>query len=384
MPRNGVCEPASRKEQSLPSCVGGVHRALHHRTSRGAARRHQRDRNATHNGVCEPASRKEQTLPSCVGGVHRALHHRTSRGAARRHQRDRNATHNGVCEPAPRKEPTLPSCVGGVHRARHHRTSRGAARRHQRDRRHARETCTWRPRLPCTFRDARRTCRAWCHLRKFHAHLRELHSASRHLRLGGILQSTSGSGFHCIRRGNLLWISRRNSAFWRGSRHSALIHKEKTNEPLQHLHCWRQTPPLRGSVVPAKLLVSGIHVSSFQSDMECDVYVRMNVYVNAALSSGTNMVPKVCMTSTTWRLRLLQHLPSLMVHHSHLWCTSRDVLGTVSCLLCGSCCCCPSCDLHGRGRVGCSGTRHHERSCTAMIHSAPPAVTYELLLFHPL
>ena len=49
--------------------------------------------NATYSGLCEPASRKEQTLPSCVGGVHRAPHHRISRGAARRHQRDRRHFH---------------------------------------------------------------------------------------------------------------------------------------------------------------------------------------------------------------------------------------------------------------------------------------------------
>ena len=61
---------------------------------------------------------------------------------------------------------------------------------------------------------------------------------------------------------------------------------------------------------------------------------------------------------------LLQHLPSLMVHHLHLWCTSWDVLDTVSCILCGSSCCCPCCDLHGRGRVGCSGIRYHVWSCT--------------------
>ena len=61
---------------------------------------------------------------------------------------------------------------------------------------------------------------------------------------------------------------------------------------------------------------------------------------------------------------LLQHLPSLMVHHLHLWCTSCDVLGTVSCMPRGSSCCCPCCDLHGRGRVGCSGIRYHIWSCT--------------------
>ena len=88
-----ICEPASRKKPTLPSCVGGGHRVPHHRTSRGAARRHQRDRDATHNGVREPASRKKPTLPSCVGGGHRVPRHRTSRGEARRHQRDWDAMH---------------------------------------------------------------------------------------------------------------------------------------------------------------------------------------------------------------------------------------------------------------------------------------------------
>ena len=33
--------------------------------------------------------------------------------------------------------------------------------------------------------------------------------------------------------------------------------------PDEYLHCWRQTLPLRGSVVPAKLSACGIHFTSF-------------------------------------------------------------------------------------------------------------------------
>ena len=41
--------------------------------------------------------------------------------------------------------------------------------------------------------------------------------------------------------------------------------------------------------VPAKFSASGIHVTSFQSNMESDVYSRKNLYVNVVLSGGTNM-----------------------------------------------------------------------------------------------
>ena len=61
----------------------------------------------------------------------------------------------------------------------------------------------------------------------------------------------------------------------------------------RHHHCWRRTLPSRGSVVPAKLPASGIHVTSFQSNMECNVYIRKYLYVNVVLSSGTNTVPEV-------------------------------------------------------------------------------------------
>ena len=35
------------------------------------------------------------------------------------------------------------------------------------------------------------------------------------------------------------------------------------------------------------------HVTSFQSNTECDVYMRKNLYVNVVLSSGTNIVLEV-------------------------------------------------------------------------------------------
>ena len=40
--------------------------------------------------------------------------------------------------------------------------------------------------------------------------------------------------------------------------------------------------PLRGSVVPAKLSAGGVHVTSFQSNKECDVYIH-NVFVRQTL-----------------------------------------------------------------------------------------------------
>ena len=50
-----------------------------------------------------------------------------------------------------------------------------------------------------------------------------------------------------------------------------------------------------------------------------------------------------------------RHPCSSTCHHS--WCTtftctSCDVLGTVSCILCGSSCCCSRCDQRGRGTNG--------------------------------
>ena len=53
----------------------------------------------------------------------------------------------------------------------------------------------------------------------------------------------------------------------------------------KYFHCWRQTLLLRGSVVLAKLSASGIHVTSFQSNMKCDVYARQHFNANVVLSS---------------------------------------------------------------------------------------------------
>ena len=60
-----------------------------------------------------------------------------------------------------------------------------------------------------------------------------------------------------------------------------------------HCHCWHETLPLRGSVVPATLSASGIHVTSVQSNMQSDFYVRKNLCVNVVLSSGTNVILEV-------------------------------------------------------------------------------------------
>ena len=80
------------------------------------------------------------------------------------------------------------------------------------------------------------------------AHLRNLHSASRHLRLGGRdLTENIMKWFSLHPRGRVLWISQRNSASWRGLRHSAHDCSNSKGEDQrahrQHLHCWRQTPP---------------------------------------------------------------------------------------------------------------------------------------------
>ena len=52
-------------------------------------------------------------------------------------------------------------------------------------------------------------------------------------------------------------------------------------------HCWRQTIPLRGSVVPAVPFCQRIHVTPFLSNMEGDVNIRKKLYVDIVLSSGT-------------------------------------------------------------------------------------------------
>ena len=49
--------------------------------------------------------------------------------------------------------------------------------------------------------------------------------------------------------------------------------------------------PSRGSVVPAKFSACGIHVTSFQSIMGCDVRIRKNLY---AVERGTHMVKVLC------------------------------------------------------------------------------------------
>ena len=41
-----------------------------------------------------------------------------------------------------------------------------------------------------------------------------------------------------------------------------------------------------GSVVPVKLSACKIHVTSFQSNRECDVYIRNYLHVNVVLSNG--------------------------------------------------------------------------------------------------
>ena len=62
--------------------------------------------------------------------------------------------------------------------------------------------------------------------------------------------------FSLYPRGSLLWTSQRNSASWHALRHSThdrcISQKEDQRAHRQHLHCWRQTPPLWS--LPASLL----------------------------------------------------------------------------------------------------------------------------------
>ena len=61
------------------------------------------------------------------------------------------------------------------------------------------------------------------------------------------------------------------------------------------VHCGRQNASVcAGSVVLAKHSACGVHVTSFQSTRECDVYTLKYLHVNGVLSSGTNKVPEVC------------------------------------------------------------------------------------------
>ena len=42
-------------------------------------------------------------------------------------------------------------------------------------------------------------------------------------------------------------------------------------------HCWSQTLPLRGNVVPAKLSASGSRDTPFQSDIKCNVFLPQQI-----------------------------------------------------------------------------------------------------------
>ena len=115
--------------------------------------------------------------------------------------------------------------------------ARGEARRHQQDWRQAQSD----PDCPVFFgtHDGRVA---------HSAHLRKLHSASRHFRLGGRdLTEYIMKWFSLHPRGRLLWISQRNSDSCHGLRHSAHdccnSQGEDQRAHRQHLHCWRQTPP---------------------------------------------------------------------------------------------------------------------------------------------
>ena len=52
---------------------------------------------------------------------------------------------------------------------------------------------------------------------------------------------------------------------------------------------WSETPPLRNSVIPAKLSAVKIRVTTFLRNRTRDVYARKNFNANVVLSGGTSM-----------------------------------------------------------------------------------------------
>ena len=71
------------------------------------------------------------------------------------------------------------------------------------------------------------------------------------------------------------------------------------------------TLPVRGSVVQTKLSASGMHVSSFR--MERDVYIRKNMYANAVLSSDTYIFHEVYARMTKELMASAQSAMSIKV-----------------------------------------------------------------------
>ena len=70
---------------------------------------------------------------------------------------------------------------------------------------------------------------------------------------------------------------------------SFACNKDQTGCSTDDFSSWSETPPLRGSVVPAKLSAVKIHVTTFLRNRTCDVYARKNFNANVVLSGGTNM-----------------------------------------------------------------------------------------------
>ena len=237
-------------------------------------------------------------------------------------------------------------------RSRPYHRARGEARRHQQDRRQAHGD----PDCPVRFgtHDGRVA---------HSAHLRKLHSASRHLRLGGRdLTEYIMKWFSLHPRGRVLWISQRNSASWRGLRHSAhdccSSQGEDQRAHRQHLHCWRQTPPFWP--LPAFLLR---HIWLCQLDSELYV-VALWSFVFHGLWLGASAVLSPILELHDRQIRGWAMLMSVSAMNSFLYLLLLRHPGFVER------------PTWARTRQ-CPGTRYPVWSCTATTYSAPPAVTYE-------
>ena len=100
---------------------------------------------------------------------------------------------------------------------------------------------------------------------------------------------------------------------WGGNPRCGLAHRR------QHHHCWCEMLPSHGSVVPAKLSAGGIHVTSFQSNKECDVYIhnvfaRQTFLLKLVISQSKNYKwyhPSACLLFDS---RYIGHLVWLFIH----------------------------------------------------------------------
>ena len=63
-------------------------------------------------------------------------------------------------------------------------------------------------------------------------------------------------------------------------------HNEGNDRSIDDFSSWSETPPLRGSVVPAKLSAVKIRVTTFLRNRTYDVYARKNFNANVVLSGA--------------------------------------------------------------------------------------------------